>query len=132
MAMSDQELPARIVVGLEDADSSQAALSWGVEEGGRRGALVEAIHAWRRPAPEPFTGPEIGTDWRLQAEETVVRCLDRLPDHPGIAVQGRAVEGRPGEVLVGEAGDPDTVLLVVGSGRRRGVARLLLGSTTEA
>ena len=42
------------------------------------------------------------------------------------------MEGRPGEVLVAEAADPDTVLLVVGSRRRGRLARLMLGSTSQA
>ena len=129
--MNGPETWSRIVVGVDDAESSEAALRWGVEEAGRRGALVEAIHAWRMPVPT-LAYPETSADCKRQAQETVDRCLERLPDHPGIVVQGRAVEGRPGEVLVAEAGDPDTVLLVLGSGRRRGVAGLLPGSITKA
>jgi nucleotide-binding universal stress UspA family protein len=130
MAMSDHQPWSRIVVGVDDADSSQAALRWGIEEASCRGALVEAVHAWRARASTPQPGTF--TDCKLEAQETVDRCLERLPEHPGIIVQGRIVEGRPGDVLVAEAGDPDTVLLVVGSGHRGNVARLLLGSTTEA
>jgi nucleotide-binding universal stress UspA family protein len=127
--MSDHRPCSRIVVGVADPDSSQAALHWAVDEARRRGALVEAVHALGVPTSAEPSGTF--TDWKIQAQETVDRCLDRLADHPGIMVQGRVVEGRPGQVLVAEAGDPDTILLVLGSGRRSGVARLLLGSTTE-
>jgi nucleotide-binding universal stress UspA family protein len=130
--MSDQGPRSRIVVGVDSSDVSHAALSWAVEEASRRGALVEPIHVWHIPTSEATAAMGIDTHWENDAEQVLAHAVQRLAEHPGVVIQGRTMEGRPGEVLVAEAADPDTVLLVVGSRRRGRLARLMLGSTSQA
>ena len=130
--MSDQVPRSRIVVGVDSSDESHAALSWAVGEASRRGALVEPIHVWHIPTSEATAAMRIDGHWEHDAEQVLAHAVGRLAEHPGVVVRGRTVEGRPGEVLVAEAADPDTVLLVVGSRRRGRLARLMLGSTSQA
>src|ERR1035437_10210421 len=132
MAMKECESRSRIVVGVDGSDASHAALRWAVDEASRRTSCVEVIHAWHVPSSEALAPAGICPDWELQARQVVAHAVERLPEHPGIVIQGRTVEGRPSEVLVAEAGDPDTILLVVGTRRRGSVARLMLGSTSQA
>lgn len=130
-ADNEQQQQSRIVVGVDGSDTSQAALSWAVQEAGHRGALVDAIHAWRIPASEAMASVSTYMDWEKHAEEVLGFALQRLAEHPGVVLRGKTAEGRPGEVLVAEAGDPDTVLLVVGARHRGPVGRLMLGSTGQ-
>lgn len=130
--MGDQGPRSRILVGVDSSDESYAALSWAVGEASRRGAVVEPIHVWHIPTSDATAAVGIDRHWENDAEQVLAHALQRLAEHPGVVIQGRTIEGRPGEVLVAEATDPDTVLLVLGSRRRGRLARLMLGSTSQA
>ncbi|MYR63805.1 universal stress protein, partial [Streptomyces sp. SID625] len=103
------------------------------DEAGRRGAVLEAVRAWRRPAHEKIDhalisvvsahGYEQQHVYEHQAAETLEAALRDI--HPDVKVQRRLVEGRARRVLLDAACDAD--LLVVGACRRAGHLGLQLG-----
>ena len=124
---------ARIVVGVDGSNASQAALKWAVAEGRLREATVDAVHAWTYPAATYITGlvppPTFAHD-DLAAEAGAI--LDEACDRLGDAAAGvrRIVdEGTPAARLLERAAGAD--LLVVGSRGRGGFSGLLLGSVSQ-
>lgn len=123
-----------IVVGVDGSEHAHAALSWALDEGVRRDAVVRVVAVWRFPAVSAM-GWEfaiLGTDDLVAgAEGTLDRALaavsegrqDRMPkvervvgqEHPGIALL-EAAEG--------------AAMVVVGARGHGGFAGLLLGSTS--
>jgi nucleotide-binding universal stress UspA family protein/uncharacterized membrane protein YfcA len=67
---------------------------------------------------------------REEARQAVNRVTSFLKQE-NVAVEGRLLEGRPDELIVGTASDKQADLIVVGSHGRTGIERILLGSTTE-
>lgn len=125
----------RIVVGVDDSVGAAAALAWALDEGRRRSATVEAVHA----AEVSFawidrTDPDLGS-WAEQAisaarsslELAVGAATQRMADAP--PVECRVIEGPPAQVLVDEAKDAD--LLVVGTRGRGAFTGALLGSVSR-
>ena len=120
----------RVVVGVDGSDTSRQALLWALEEGRRRQAIVEAVHAWNAP----FTGgPDVPTSDRvtIAVEQAAGELLASLVDSvdttglPEPIVQTTACGGG-GAVLVERAEGAD--LAVVGSRGLGGFKGLLLGS----
>ncbi|GAA2895693.1 universal stress protein [Streptomyces mexicanus] len=115
----------RVVVGV--GDDSAAAVRFAAQEAERRGALLDAVRAWRCPAHETIDHPLLaGAPERVyeeQAAEALEAALRDLP--PEAKVQRRTVEGTARRVLLGAAYDAD--LLVVGAQRRSGHFGLQLG-----
>jgi nucleotide-binding universal stress UspA family protein len=109
-----------IVVGVTADTGSSGALRWAAEEAQQRDAQLRAVMAWR-PSPLPGGAPGrppaqeiVDVDLQQVAQETLDELVrDTLGDDHG--VECRAVEGRPGSVLLREAEDAD--LLVVDSPR---------------
>lgn len=124
---------ARIVVGVDGSGPSLAALRWAVDEGRRRGAAVEAVHAWSYPAvtsvaglvPRPAAAHD---DLAAEAQAVLDDPCDALgPEGAGVA---RVLqEGPVARCLLEAAEGAD--LLVVGSRGRGGFAGLLLGSVSQ-
>jgi nucleotide-binding universal stress UspA family protein len=124
----------RIVVGVDGSGGSNHALRWAVDEGRRRHARVEAVHAWHYPylpTPAFVTPPSPDVDKFERAARVV---LDG-------AVDAVASEGLPASIertlswedatsaLLDASKGAD--LLVVGSRGRGGFAGLLLGSVSQ-
>lgn len=124
---------ARIVVGVDGSEPSARALAWAVDEGRRRRATVEAVHAWTYPPMTFVTGlvppPTFAHD-DLVAEARA--ALDEAVDALGARSAGVArvlQEGTAARVLLDRAAGAD--LLVVGSRGRGGFSGLLLGSVSQ-
>jgi nucleotide-binding universal stress UspA family protein len=121
----------RIVVGVDGSSGSEAALRWAIDEAGRRGAYVEAVHVWH-PAyvgGYPYTTAAFDPG---ELEASAKAILDEAIAALG-AVEIRVdpvVEcGSAASALVERAKGAD--LLVVGSRGRGGFAGLLLGSVSQ-
>ncbi|MET8827860.1 universal stress protein [Streptomyces sp. NPDC004610] len=122
----------RIVVGV-GAESTEA-LRFAADEARRRGAVLEAVRAWRAPAQgSPSPAALAGESARHRAEraareldEAVQTALKDFPDGaPGPEIRRRTVEGPARSVLVDAATDAD--LVVVGAKRRPRSFGLQLG-----
>src|SRR4029453_13880014 len=101
-----------IVVGVDDSESSKAALRWAIEEARLRGVPVHAVHSWETPivpvadvgpVPQgPFLDlPVFMKEMKRTAEELAARVVKEVGvDASGVEVRPVAVEGRPASALV--------------------------------
>ncbi len=128
--MSDRIAP--IVVGVDDTSAARGALRFALREAGRRGSAVDVVTAWTwhnlGDAPEPPGARE----WaRAQAQEIQDAAVaDVLGDLELLPVLSRqVVEGNAAEVLLRLSRAAD--YLVVGSGHKGQMRRILLGSVSE-
>jgi nucleotide-binding universal stress UspA family protein len=113
-----------IVVGIDGSDDGQRALAWAVDEARRRGAVLEAVHAWELTASDTMAPDPAGG-----ARSVLASSLAEI-ESAGVEVHPRLVEGRPAPSLLRAAAEAD--LLVVGSRGRSEVAAVILGSVSSA
>ena len=123
----------RIIVGVHGSLGSLQALRYAADEARRRDVPLLAITAWIPPggdmAERRHSSPYLRKIWREAAWERLWTAFDAgLGGVPAdLHVETQAVRGDTGPVLVDVASQPDD-LLVIGTGRRRGVRRLVRGS----
>ncbi|HET7486711.1 MAG TPA: universal stress protein [Acidimicrobiales bacterium] len=124
---------ARIVVGVDGSAASARALAWAVDEGRRRRATVEAVHAWAYPPTTSVTGlvppPTVVHDDLVAEARAVLDAACDALGTDGAGVSRVLQEGPPAKTLLDRAAAAD--LLVVGSRGRGGFAGLLLGSVSQ-
>lgn len=122
-------MTVRIVVGIDRSEGARAALEWAVEEAARRGATVEAIHAWEPPlaisTPLGVAPVDLHEDDIAEEMTAIQAVLDEVA--PDVEVTYAA--GSPAGALLEAAAGAD--LLVVGTRGRGGFAGLLLGSVSQ-
>lgn len=130
----DHTVASRIVVGVDESESSAEAISFAFEEASLRGLQLTALQAWKPPSLSKEWGAEIATreahsaaaeEGRLLAE-AIVGYGERYPD---VEASREIVTGNPVSALV-EA-SKNAALLVVGSRGRGGFRALLLGSVSH-
>lgn len=127
--------PSRdIVVGIDDLQTSGAALNAAADWAARSGATLRIVRALELPAflglsdmPDPAQ-----YDASLRADAT--RVLEEAAElvtreHPGVRHKVAVVDGPPGHVLVRES--HTAALVVVGTRGRGGFMGLLLGSVSH-
>jgi len=129
----------RVVVGVESADASGAALSFAFEEAALLGVGVTAVHAWEAPffdAPGGKGGgvpravlqadmpDEVSAEQNL-LERALVGYADKYPD---VDIRKVVVHQRPSDALV--AASVGACMVVVGSRGRGSVAARILGSVS--
>jgi len=124
----------RVVVGVDGAGDSEAALEEAFAEAHLRGAQLEVIHTWRRFASSGSgAGGRLGQDpLGLQADDTDALRAAVAPFRtrfPRLAVTEQLVEGTAARVLVESAAQAE--LLVVGTRGRGPITGLLLGSVGQ-
>ncbi|MEU8514647.1 universal stress protein [Kitasatospora sp. NPDC048722] len=123
-----------IVVGVDGSEQSRRALRWAVRQAWLTGARLEAVLAWEPPFSG--TGASVAADGprNLQdiAEKVLAESVDKaVGPEPPVAINARAEEGTPAQVLLKAAGDESVTLLVVGSRGLGGFTGALLGSVSE-
>jgi nucleotide-binding universal stress UspA family protein len=121
-----------IVVGLDESPGARAALRFALEEGLARGVTVEVVTTWilDMVLRERITDQMITDEAhvvRLRQDQIIAEVARDLPGLPTIAQL--VLHDAGGAPLVHAA--EDAAMLVVGSGRKRVVDRLLLGSVSE-
>ena len=122
-----------VVVGVDDAPESLAAIRFAVDEAVRHNVKLLAVHSW----DSAFWLADVAGSWSVDAAtvgtslETMVKDLvaPYTAGHPNLEVGRAVLPGRASEVL-GDA-TKDASLLVVGSRGRGGFTGLLLGSTSR-
>ncbi|TLS45346.1 universal stress protein [Streptomyces montanus] len=120
----------RILLGVGEDTRSSAAVRFAFEEAERRGAVLEAVRAWRCPAHQTTDHPLLaGEPARLheqRAAETLEAALNEAAaEHPSVELRRRTAEGSARNVLLDASRTAD--LLVVGARRPRGHFGLQLG-----
>ncbi|HEX2312723.1 MAG TPA: universal stress protein, partial [Thermomonospora sp.] len=127
--MTDTIPAPRVIVGVDDSDSSRWALSWALGEARLRGLEVLLVHVAPVPpyaaaAGVPGHGAVCGL--RDAGGELITRMLAELRDSGGcdaVHVSGMTLLGAPGDALVRLAREED--ILVVGRSGRGLLSRLL-------
>jgi nucleotide-binding universal stress UspA family protein len=123
----------RVIVGVHGSPGSLLALRFAADEARRRDVPLLAVLAWVPPggdmAERRNASPYLRKIWREEAGERLREAFDAgLGGVPaGLAVQMYLARGETGPVLVDAASRPDD-LLVIGTGRRGRLGRLLHGS----
>ncbi|MFE2218729.1 universal stress protein [Streptomyces canus] len=108
----------RVVVGVGDTPAASETMRFAFEEARRRGAVLEAVRAWRCPAHETTDHPLLaGEPARLHEQHAVDALEAALKEAPDdVVVRRRTVEGHARTVLVEASRDAD--LLILGARRR--------------
>src|SRR6476469_9944597 len=118
-----------VVVGVDGSASSALAMDWAVEEAGRRRLPVHLLHVFVQDYPTMTIGiPPHMEDLRSAADDIVDDAVNRVASMaPGVTVTSSMATGSAAKHLIDASTRADTV--VVGTHGRRGLTRLLLGST---
>ncbi len=132
--MARDEVPERVVVGIDGSPASALALAWAARYAKAVGAHLRAVLAWQHPAAARPTQPAIAlAGLRAEAEAAKQEELDKavaatLGEPPYVGVESKLVYGHASQALIEESADAD--LLVVGSRGYDGFTGMLLGSVS--
>ncbi|MGW1611563.1 universal stress protein [Streptomyces sp. NPDC002285] len=117
----------RIVVGVGERPTTPAAVRFAAAEARRRGAVLDAVRAWRHPAHEstdhPLLAGEPARMHEQQAAEVLEKALNDVP--ADIDARRRTVEGHTRNALMDASRGAD--LLVIGAERHHRHFGLQLG-----
>jgi nucleotide-binding universal stress UspA family protein len=126
----------RIIVGVHGSLGSLQALRYAADEARQRNVPMLAVTAWVPPggdlAERRHSSPYLRKIWVEAAWERLWAAFDAgLGGVPAdLQVEPQVARGETGPVLVDAADRPDD-LLVIGTGRRAGVGRVLHRSVSR-
>ncbi|MCX4985006.1 universal stress protein [Streptomyces sp. NBC_00572] len=118
--------PPTVVVGVDGSESSQAAVTFAVEEASLRQARLRAVWVWPRSVLAHDDGEEGLTERRRLLAESMAGSAERYPD---VAVSEEILRGHPVEQLA--LTSQEALSLVVGRRGRGGYSGMRLGSTAH-
>ncbi len=124
-----------IAVGVDESDSSRAALAWAAAEARTRDIPIHVIFAWSgigvKIASETGWVEPVTTELEQRAAEKVIRTAvtEVLGDHPDVKLIELPMPGEGAQALIEASKDAD--MLVVGSRGDGGFDGLHLGSVSE-
>jgi nucleotide-binding universal stress UspA family protein len=119
----------KIVVGVDGSPHSSAALRWSLDEAASRDGEVVALFAWQVPfvsIPGAFDRAELEQGYR----DLLIATVSEVVPTPKVPLHIVLAEGDPTESLL--TASKDAAVLVLGIRGRSPVARLLLGSVSQA
>ncbi len=123
-----------VVVGYDGSDGSQRALQWAIDEARLRGLPLQIVSVWEEPMVDMGFGggaiidPNLAEVMKERGDQVAADGLQLARDS-GVEVRAESVVGPAASALV-EASETAN-LLVTGSHSKRGVAEILLGSTSS-
>jgi nucleotide-binding universal stress UspA family protein len=123
----------RVVLGVADDDSSDAATRFAAREAVTAGVPLDAVHAWKLPVPsmDAVSAMVVGPE-ELEAIHTELlrRVTDRL-DRSYDDLELRALLGHGDQAVTLDGVVDDARLLVLGTRRHGPAVGALLGSTVQ-
>lgn len=121
---------APVVLGIDGSPASELATAIAFDEASRRRVPLRAVHAWSDAEVLDIGG----LDWpalEAQAQQILAERLAGWQErYPDVAVQRRVVCDRPAHELVNQS--KSAQLVVIGSRGRGAIAKMLLGSVSNA
>jgi nucleotide-binding universal stress UspA family protein len=126
----------RIIVGVHGSLGSLQALRYAADEARQRDVPLLAVNAWLPPGGEMAErrspSAYLRKIWRDAASERLLAAFDAgLGGMPAdLHVEPQISRGETGPVLVDTADQPDD-LLIIGTGRRAGIGRVLHRSVSR-
>ena len=126
----------RIIVGVHGSLGSLQALRYAADEARQRDVPLLAVSAWLPPGGEMAErrspSAYLRKIWREAATERLLAAFDAgLGGMPAdLHVEPQISRGETGPVLVDTADQPDD-LLIIGTGRRAGIGRVLHRSVSR-
>jgi len=126
----------RIIVGVHGSLGSLQALRYAADEARQRNVPLLAVTAWVPPggdlAERRHSSPYLRKIWREAAWERLWAAFDAgLGGVPAdLTVEPQVSRGETGPVLV-DAADRSDDLLIIGTGRRAGIGRVLHRSVSR-
>lgn len=133
VAIIGDEIPGLngpVVVGIDGSLASELATEIAFDEASRRAVTLKAVHAWSDTEVLDIAG----VDWaalQLEAERILAERLAGWQErYPDVTVERLVARDRPARELIDRA--QSAQLLVLGSHGRGGIARMLLGSVSNA
>ena len=126
----------RIIVGVHGSLGSLQALRYAADEARQRDVPLLAVNAWLPPGGEMAErrspSAYLRKIWREAASERLLAAFDAgLGGMPAdLHVEPQISRGETGPVLVDTADQPDD-LLIIGTGRRAGIGRVLHRSVSR-
>jgi nucleotide-binding universal stress UspA family protein len=119
-----------VVVGVDGSACSDLAVDWALAEATRRGLAVHLLHSYVQDYPTVGMTSGGWLDVRAIAQEVLAGAMARASAAaPTLHVTGEVNDGSAAHHLIEASTTADTV--VVGTQGRRGLARVLLGSTAS-
>jgi nucleotide-binding universal stress UspA family protein len=123
----------RVLVGLDDDDSSSAAIHFAAREAQAAGVGLMLVHAWQMPVPT-MDGAVAVLASPIEQKAGHRRILDTVGDdlqaaYPGLAIERVLVNDNPPAALLAEARLAS--LLVIGTHHRGPVTGAILGSVGQ-
>ncbi len=133
---TQQQRPARIVVGVDRSPGSRAALVWAAGIARQLGHPLRVIQAWQYPADIIVRVGYVHLSDADHSEDRVAADLRHLVrevvgEPSGLDIRIEEARGPTTEALLRAASASDTEMLVVGSRGLGGFRGLLLGSVSR-
>ena len=126
-----------ILVGVDDSEPAKHAIELGIRLAHERNGTVVFCNAvnWlplvARAESAAAFDPNLLIEGMKEQGNALLDDACQRAAQSGVAARKRMVEGDPVEGLIGVARDERVRLIVLGTHGRRGLGRLVLGSTTE-
>lgn len=123
---------ARVLVGVDGSEASQAALDRALEEARLRHAVLHVVHVWQYPldlTAASYSVPVPAADMEQWAEQVLDEALEAAGVDGSVEVVRQAVNGNAALVLADAA--RGAALLVVGTRGHSRLTGLFLGSVSQ-
>lgn len=123
---------SKILVPVDFSDDSRLALDYGVQMARQFGALLHLLHVVEMPVFAAYSGLSMSDlHPEIHAEQARIEMAEWAATVSGVAVTTEVVVGHPADAIISYANGQKVELIVIATHGRRGLSRLLMGSTTE-
>ena len=125
----------RIAVCVDFSNITPKVLEWSGEEAQKFGAKVELIHVLEETMPrlaqEMMDLHTLYDKLKGITEKRLGDLRDEMASKYGVKVESRILKGEPFDAILDYLEETKPDLVVVGAHGKKGVKRILLGSTSE-